>query len=136
MPFEWTEDDIRAACDRMGTPYPEGIAPHAGRSNSPAAKESKYHNVRTERDGITFDSKHEADRWEEHKLLLRTGEELAVLRQVPFRLPGGVVYRADFVILLPNGVYVVEDAKGVRTKEYQIKRKQMEAVHGIAIREV
>ena len=30
---------------------------------------------------------------------------------------------------------VVEDAKGMRTREYQIKRKLMKAIHGIEIRE-
>lgn len=56
-----------------------------------------------------------------------------------------VVYRADFVYLerqkSPNEAAeawqtVVEDAKGVRTKDYIIKRKLMLYVHGIKIREV
>ena len=47
----------------------------------------------------------------------------------------GVYYIADFVYYR-DGEYVVEDAKGVRTKEYIIKRKLMLYVHGIKIKEV
>lgn len=46
-------------------------------------------------------------------------------------------YVADFVYTLnDSGATVVEDTKGVRTKEYIIKRKLMLWVHGIRIREV
>ena len=67
-------------------------------------------------------------------------------RQVKFelipsqRIDGKVVeraccYIADFVYIR-NGRFVVEDAKGVRTKEYRIKRKLMLYIHGIRITEV
>ena len=45
-------------------------------------------------------------------------------------------YVADFVYKDSEGRTVVEDTKGVRTKEYIIKRKLMLYVHGIKIREV
>ena len=45
-----------------------------------------------------------------------------------------VRYVADFVYL-ENGIEVVEDCKGVRTKEYVIKRKLMLFLKGIRIRE-
>lgn len=46
-------------------------------------------------------------------------------------------YVADFVYTdKATGKTVVEDTKGVRTKEYVIKRKLMLAVHGIRIKEV
>lgn len=44
-------------------------------------------------------------------------------------------YYADFVYM-QNGKKVVEDTKGVRTKDYIIKRKLMLWVHGIKINEV
>jgi hypothetical protein len=48
-----------------------------------------------------------------------------------------VNYIADFVYVdCATGETVVEDAKGVRTKEYIIKRKLMRWVHGIKISEV
>ena len=48
-----------------------------------------------------------------------------------------VSYVADFVYVdCATGETVVEDAKGVRTKEYVIKRKLMMWVHGIRVKEV
>lgn len=45
-------------------------------------------------------------------------------------------YVADFVYTdNDSGATVVEDTKGVRTKEYIIKRKLMLRVHGIRIKE-
>lgn len=46
-----------------------------------------------------------------------------------------VVYIADFVYTY-NGVDVVEDAKGVRTDAYILKRKLMLYFHDISIYEV
>lgn len=49
----------------------------------------------------------------------------------------GCSYVADFVYTdCKTGETVVEDTKGVRTKEYIIKRKLMLSVHGIRIKEV
>ena len=108
---------------------------------------SKYGNRKiTTPDGITFDSAREFRRWQELKLLERAGQIQNLQRQVAYTLiPKQVrdgktierpcVYKADFVYT-ENGVDVVEDAKGARTKEYIIKRKLMLWQHGIVIREV
>ena len=46
-------------------------------------------------------------------------------------------YYADFVYIdTETGKEVVEDAKGVRTEAYRIKKKLMLSVHGIQIKEV
>lgn len=46
-------------------------------------------------------------------------------------------YIADFVYVdNASGETIVEDTKGVRTRDYVIKRKLMLAVHGIRIREI
>lgn len=51
-------------------------------------------------------------------------------------LEKSVCYVADFVYTIAEtGENVVEDSKGVRTKDYIIKRKLMLAVHGIRIKE-
>lgn len=42
-------------------------------------------------------------------------------------------YKADFVYHLKDGTLVVEDCKGIRTKEYLIKRKLMLYIHGIKL---
>lgn len=43
-------------------------------------------------------------------------------------------YIADFTYL-ENGIYIVEDTKGVKTPEYRIKKKLMLYRHGIKIKE-
>lgn len=46
------------------------------------------------------------------------------------------VYVADFVYKDGTGKTIVEDTKGVKTKDYIIKRKLMLYIHGIKIKEV
>lgn len=111
-------------------------------------KENKYHSRKTIVDGVTFDSRKEAKRYAELKLLTRAGEITGLQRQVPFELvpaqrdergkllERACFYRADFVYFDKAGKVVVEDTKGVRTEAYKIKRKLMLQVHGIRIREV
>jgi hypothetical protein len=106
---------------------------------------SKYRNVKTTLDGITFDSVKEAKRYAELRLLERAGQIFNLQRQVSFvlipkqerngKVERPVVYKADFVYT-ENGQEVVEDTKGVKTKEYIIKRKLMLWQYGIQIREV
>lgn len=118
---------------------------------------AKYGNRKIEVDGIVFDSKKEARRYQELKLLEKSGEIENLSRQVKFVLipaqreagtmtkrgnikPGKLIerecaYIADFYYK-ENGIPVVEDTKGYRTKEYIIKRKLMLHIHGIRIREV
>lgn len=104
---------------------------------------SKYRNVRTEIDGITFASKREAARYAELKLLEKAKAIYGLELQPQYRLDVGgekiCVYRADFRYIdrstVPNRI-VVEDAKGVKTPEYKLKKKLMKAVYGIEIQEV
>lgn len=120
----------------------------------------KYKNKKTLVDGILFDSKKEAIRYCELKLLLRVGKitDLELQKELELipaqyeayerygkngkRLKDGkrciekrCVYKADFVYK-ENGNLVVEDAKGVKTKEYLIKRKLCLYLLGIKIKEV
>lgn len=124
---------------------------------------AKYKNIKTRTsDGILHDSQKEAMRWCELKMLERAGKITDLKRQVEFelipdqfetyerygkrgnRLKDGikvierrVCYVADFVYTdLATGQTVVEDTKGVRTKDYIIKRKLMLAVHKIRVTEV
>ena len=109
-------------------------------------KYSKYGNKKVRVGGDVFDSKREYERWCELVLLEKAGVIQDLERQIRFQLvpvqkkPGGgkegaVHYIADFSYW-QDGVRIVEDAKGVRTKEYVIKRKLMLWQHGIEIREV
>ena len=108
---------------------------------------SKYGNRKVKTPEGTFDSVKEFRRWKELKLLERAGEIGNLHRQVPFglippqRVNGklaerGVTYFADFTYITKDGKFVVEDAKGIRTDVYKIKRKLMLQVHGIQITEV
>lgn len=99
---------------------------------------NKYRNIRTEVDGVSFHSKKEASRWRELKLLERAGHIFNLKRQVPYGLDVEGIhitrYIADFVYV-ENGTEVVEDAKGIRTPVYRLKKKLMYAIYGITIRE-
>ena len=119
---------------------------------------SKYGATKVEVDGIKFDSKKEASRWTQLKLLERAGEISELQRQVKFLLiparrekgtigpKGGVKkgriieretsYVADFVYKDKNGQMVVEDAKGFRTKEFILKKKLMLWIYDIQVKEV
>jgi len=97
---------------------------------------NKYHARKTTVDGITFDSRAEATRYTELKLLERAGEISSLVLQPEFELiPGyikngrkirAVKYRADFQYTDRNGKTVIEDVKGVCTKEFLLKKKIFE----------
>ena len=106
---------------------------------------SKYHSRKVTWDGIEFDSLKEARRYRELWLLKKAGEITNLQRQVRFvlipsqRIDGKVVersvsYIADFVYE-DHGEIVVEDVKGLRTREYILKRKLMLWLKGIRIKE-
>ncbi len=101
------------------------------------ATPSKYKNARTEAKGMSFQSGHEAA--EIGKLILADEHKAGVfgLRlQVNFPLPGGVIYRADATYLDEHLIGHVVDCKGVRTKDYLIKKKLFKATYGKDIEEL
>lgn len=125
--------------------------PHASNKDAIAmglpvkAKRSKYGNRRCEADGLKFDSLREREQYGQLKLAKASGLVKWFIRQPSFDLPGGIVYRADFLVCYEvdsggpeaNGERVeVQDSKGFATKEYRLKKKLMLAVWGIEIREV
>ena len=114
----------------------------------------KYHNTPTPRrtdDGkeIRFDSKKEAERFDDLMLLLKAGK-ISELRlqadftlQEAYTLPNGnrvraIRYKADFTYRDENGNLVVEDvkSKATKTRVYAIKKKLMLERFGIEIREI
>lgn len=121
---------------------------------------NKYGSRKVEVNGIVFDSKREAARYQELLLLEKAGEIKDIRRQVKYVLipaqyenpesttrkgRGRCVerecaYIADFVYkeILPDGdtLTIVEDTKGFQTKDYIIKRKLMLSTYGIRIREI
>lgn len=108
---------------------------------------SKYSNKKTVVDGIVFDSRLEANRYCELKLLQRGGVISGLRRQVPFELQPGftkngkryraIQYVADFVYTDHAGNTIVEDTKGYHTDVYNIKKKIFEKVYpNLTIKEV
>jgi len=96
----------------------------------------KFNAVRTECDGIKFDSKKEAQYYQTLKLEQMAGTILFFLRQVSFDLPGNVKYRCDFLVFYTDGTIKFIDVKGVKTKDYIMKKKQVESLYPIEIQEV
>jgi hypothetical protein len=102
---------------------------------------SKYRNRPCEYQGIKFPSHRERDRWIYLSSLLIDGKIASLRRQTRFLLVPKcgenrpVHYVSDFDYL-ENDIYVVEDSKGKRTKDYIIKKKLMAWLHKIEIREV
>lgn len=99
--------------------------------------------------GILFDSGREARRYVDLVILARAGEIFDLELQPVFELAPAVVldgrrkpalrYRADFRYRTgspSNWRWVVEDAKGVKTTVYRLKKHLMMSVHGIEVEEV
>lgn len=107
---------------------------------------SKFHSRKTTVDGITFDSKREAKRYSELKLLERSGAISDLRRQVRYELipafdADGKHYRsatyiADFTYTdAKTGKKIVEDVKGMRTDVYKLKAKMFAWRYGVSILE-
>ena len=113
-------------------------------------KKAKYHNVKVVVDGIKFDSGREAKRYKHLKELQRLGIISDLQLQVPYELcPAQYVqgfnkklicarrsmkYIADFVYV-QDGIKIVNDSKGAKTKEYIQKKNLMKRIYNIEIKE-
>lgn len=98
---------------------------------------SKYHSKKVIVDGIEFDSKKEAKRYSELKLLERAGEIKELELQKVFELQPSfkkngktyrkTTYKADFYYFdNRTSRYIVEDVKGFKTEIYKLKKKMFE----------
>ena len=96
----------------------------------------KFKAVRSESDGFKFASKKELRRYLELKMLRQAGEVSFFQMQTPWHLPGSVKYLLDFQVYWSNGDITFEDAKGMRTPMYILKKKQVEALYPITITEI
>lgn len=100
----------------------------------------KYHNTKTVADGIKFDSKLEAERYAQLKILERAGVIRDLELQPSFELLPSfrkngktwrkTVYKADFRYILADGDrIIIEDVKGstaVITDVFRLKQKLFE----------
>lgn len=108
-------------------------------------KRNKYRNNPMIIDGIRFDSTKEGHRWCELQTLQKAGVISDLQRQVKYELQPAfyfqgkkirpIQYVADFTYY-EGGEHIVEDVKGVKTQEYKLKKKMMQYIYGIDIKEV
>lgn len=159
--MRWTPEQYAAAAARAGAtarsvaailvPHANGKIPRAEipvlpeRDPMPGVdidaihRNPKYGNRRTvDEFGEEFDSKKEAKRAKELRLLLKAGEILWWAKQVSFGLPGQTTYRADFAYMDAKWVLHVEDIKSPQTRKlqaYRIKVRLMRETHGIEVEE-
>lgn len=102
-------------------------------------KSRQFNNVRVVVDGIKFDSKSEAERWFNLKLLEKAGEISDLKRQVRYNLTAhgqkicGIIPDFEYI---ENGVLVTEDFKSPAsiTDEFKLKAKLFKAQTGREIR--
>ncbi len=112
-------------------------------------KRSKYGAKKVQLEGRTFDSKAEAARYAQLKLLERAGEITELVLQPKFELAPSIKYSGstratpalryfgDFSYLDRSGRYVCEDVKGGPiTEGFRIKKHLMMSVHGIEVVEI
>ena len=110
---------------------------------NPKSKRSrpKYGNKKTVVDGIKFDSKWESQRYLYLKSLERAGRVKNLELQPRFIITVNgqkiCTYVADFQYDKESKdgewEHIIEDAKGVETPEFKLKKKLMKAVHNIEI---
>lgn len=109
---------------------------------------NKYRSKPCQVGGEKYRSQRERDRHQALLLLQRSGQIGDLKREVPFELiPGikidgedrkrpAVRYVADFVYAdLKSGRQIVEDAKGMQTPMYRLKKHMMATIRGIHVRE-
>lgn len=98
----------------------------------------KYRAIPTIIDGIRFSSKKEARRYESLKCLLKAGQIDALIMQptYPITINGHQVCKVklDFRYLdKKTGQTVIEDVKGYDNPLSKLKRKLVQAQHGIEV---
>lgn len=102
-----------------------------------AIRTGKYYSKKTVVDGIEFDSKREAARYQELKLLERAGKIKDLKLQQEYELIPKfkknnktyrkTIYKADFSYFdTETDKYIVEDVKGFKTDVYKLKKKLFE----------
>jgi len=103
---------------------------------------NKFGNTKVVVDGIKFDSKKEANRFGNLKLLQKAGEisdlKLQVKMEIMVKEKKIATYIADFTYT-ERGQYVVEDVKSDFTRKnpvYRLKKKLIEAIYNLKIKEV
>lgn len=124
--MNWTEEEYQEFMNKKKQSKPK----------AKSKRKNKYGNRKTTIDGITFDSKREAEYYMELKQLKAAGEIKDFGLQPKYELQpkfkkNGKTYRpidyyADFIVDHNDGTTEVIDIKGMETKDFKIKKKMFE----------
>lgn len=139
--MKWTEEDLAqklrenpglSIADLKQIPLSKVKAEKTINKYHVAKKEDRIYN------GILYASKKELLKAQELDLQVNAGEIDFWLRQIPFMLPGGVIYRLDFMTFtevetLPLYEIHYIEVKGKELALGRTKRKQSEAIYNISI---
>jgi hypothetical protein len=98
------------------------------------ATRTKYRNTPTTIDGITFDSRLEAEYYSHLKLLKAAGIVRYFLTQVSIRLSCGSRYVADFEVIYEDGRIEFVDTKGIETQVFKLKKRMVEREYPITLK--
>ena len=100
-----------------------------------SARHGKYNAVKTQIDGIIFDSKKEAEYYKNLLLLKQAGEVVDIKLQPEFELQEGYIkdgkkirpikYIADFMVAYKDGRIEIIDVKGYKFKEVYLLKKKL-----------
>ena len=85
---------------------------------------------------IITKGKKQTNYYAELKLRLRAGEIKGFCIQPTFILAPNLKYKSDFIVFNNDGTSEIIDVKGMKTKEYKVKKKVFEDKFNLEIKEV
>jgi hypothetical protein len=137
-----------AALEEVRQPRPSGEAGRCAGCEG-LDRPMKYRNKPCVIGAEKYRSQREAKRHQDLLLLQKAGLIAGLVREVPFELAPGILiegetrkrpavrYVADFVYSdVKAGKIVVEDAKGMQTPVYRLKKHLLATLRGIHVKEV
>ena len=96
-------------------------------------RRNKYHAVKTEYGGVTYDSRLEARFAALLDQYQRAGMIRSWTRQIPFRMPDGSIHRVDFIVFYEDGTFELIEVKGRDLAAGRLKRAVVEDRYGVRI---
>ncbi len=99
-------------------------------------RRNKYHAVKTEYGGVTYDSRLEARFAALLDQYQRAGMIRSWTRQVPFRMPDGSVHRVDFMVFYEDRTFTLIEIKGRDLPQGRLKRSIVEEMYGLVVQVV
>ena len=96
-------------------------------------RRNKYHAVKTEYGGVTYDSRLEARFAALLDQYQRAGMIRSWTRQIPFRMPDGSIHRVDFMVFYDDGTFELIEVKGRDLAAGRLKRAVVEDRYGVRI---